>query len=142
MRHFSKLRYLVEVGVTFIGHGLSKDFNELNLYVRKEQIIDTVNLYHLPRKRLVFIGYFHLSFMNIFRLVSLRFLAWYFLKKRIQDDFHDSIEDARTALQLYKKYLELTANGKFCLHNLIIIFYKFFRSKNSRISTHNTPCTV
>ena len=51
MHYFSKLRYLVEVGVTFIGHGLSKDFNELNLYVRKEQIIDTVNLYHLPRKR-------------------------------------------------------------------------------------------
>lgn len=56
MYNFSKLRYLVEVGVTFIGHGLSKDFNELNLYVRKEQIIDTVNLYHLPRKRLVFFG--------------------------------------------------------------------------------------
>jgi len=93
---YCKLRYLVEVGVTFIGHGLNKDFNELNLFVRKEQIIDTVNLFHLPRKR----------------LVSLRFLAWYFLKKRIQEDFHDSIEDARTALHLYKKYMEITANGR------------------------------
>ena len=53
----------MEVGVTFIGHGLSKDFNELNLYVRKEQIIDTVNLYHLPRKRFVFIGFFPSMFM-------------------------------------------------------------------------------
>ena len=48
---YCKLRYLAHLGVKFIGHGLSKDFTELNLYVRPDQIIDTVTIFHLPRKR-------------------------------------------------------------------------------------------
>lgn len=43
----------------------------------------------------------------------MRFLAWCVLDKDIQADTHDSIEDAQTALALFKKYLEVKKLGKF-----------------------------
>ncbi|KAG7281117.1 hypothetical protein CRUP_027654, partial [Coryphaenoides rupestris] len=63
---YLKLRFLIDTGVRF---------------VLKDQVVDTVYLFHMPRKR----------------MISLRFLA--------------CIEDARTALQLYRKYLELSRSG-------------------------------
>ena len=45
------------------------------------------------------------------RRLSLKFLAWYLLDQSVQVATHDSIEDARTALLLYQKYLELKEAG-------------------------------
>ena len=48
------------------------------------------------------------------RKVSLRCLAAYLLQLDIQDDTHDSIEDARSALLVYNRYLQLVADPDPC----------------------------
>lgn len=71
---------------SFVGHGLQHDFRVMNLYVPLSQMIDTVELFRLPGKR----------------YLSLKFLSGVLLQKEIQSGTHDSIEDAQTALRLFK----------------------------------------
>lgn len=83
-------------GCIFVGHGLSQDFLTVNLVVPPDQIIDTVEIFHQDRMR----------------YVSLRFLTNYVFGRDMQQDVHDSIEDARAAHALYLKALELKKQGK------------------------------
>ena len=69
-----------------------------DIFVPPEQVIDTVDLYFIRAKQ---------------RRLSLRFLSWFVLHEHIQTDTHDSIEDARSALKLYKAYHELEEQGLF-----------------------------
>jgi PAB-dependent poly(A)-specific ribonuclease subunit 2 len=94
---YLKLRYLVERGCIFVGHGLKQDFWTSNLVVPPCQIIDTVEIYHKPAQR----------------YVSLRFLANFVLRRDMQQDIHDSVEDATAAFELYKKAVALKGLGKF-----------------------------
>lgn len=60
--------------------------------------MDTVDLYFLRKRQ---------------RRLSLRFLSWFVLHEHIQTDTHDSIEDARSALRLYKAFQDFEGRGVF-----------------------------
>jgi PAB-dependent poly(A)-specific ribonuclease subunit 2 len=93
---YKKLWILLNLGCKFLGHGLKQDFRVTNIHVPKAQVIDTIDFFFVKAR---------------LRKLSLAFLAWYLLKEDIQLDTHDSIEDARTALKLYRKYLEFQDAG-------------------------------
>lgn len=95
---YRRLWLLLNMGCVFVGHGLKSDFRCINLQVPRAQIRDTIDFYYLPDFR---------------RKLSLKFLAYIVLHEAVQTDNHDSIEDANTALLLYKKYMELRASGEF-----------------------------
>lgn len=99
---YKKLWVLLNLGCVFVGHGLASDFRKINIQVPKNQTVDTQYLYFHPGKN---------------RRLSLRYLAWAVFKEYIQEEpsdnsqGHDSIEDARMALRLWKKFLEYEDAG-------------------------------
>ena len=93
---YKKLWLLLNLGCIFVGHGLSKDFLEANMHVPKEQIIDTADLF-LQRDNP--------------RRLRLAMLAELLLREEVQTGNHDSIEDARTALRVWRKYQEFDDAG-------------------------------
>jgi PAB-dependent poly(A)-specific ribonuclease subunit 2 len=101
---YKKLWLLLNLGCRFVGHGLASDFRKINIQVPKAQTIDTQYLYLVPGKN---------------RRFSLRYLAWAVFKEYIQEesyddnvvDGHDSIEDARMALRLWRKFQEYEDAG-------------------------------
>lgn len=65
-------------------------------FVPPDQVIDTVDLSFLRNRQL-----------------SLHFFSWFVLGENIQTETHDLIEDARSALKLYKAYHEFEERGVF-----------------------------
>lgn len=166
---YLKLRFLIDVGVKFVGHGLQKDFRVINLMVTAWsppslnpgvgvsgwgwEAGGSTGARQLPsppwqQDPLCFPGAQgpgdrhrlpvphpeeEDDFPALPRLVlpgsvpkpshpagagagapcpSPSSLTWAFPPDlKIQGETHDSIEDARTALQLYRKYLELSPQG-------------------------------
>lgn len=104
------------------------------MFVPRNQIIDTVALYQKKDSH---------------RKLSLRFLSWFLLKQDIQLDTHDSIEDARAALLLYKMYKAFEKDGR--LEDVLDDIYSEGRrlnwrppanattTTNNQISTTSTP---
>ncbi|EOD31589.1 hypothetical protein EMIHUDRAFT_231780 [Emiliania huxleyi CCMP1516] len=118
---YLKLRQLVDAGCVFVGHGLKKDFEMINMRVPPEQVLDTVELFWAPGKR----------------RISLRFLAFHMCEIHMSNrlhDTHDSIEDARTALQIYDKYVELRAQGQAVLDAAIDELYRVGREMSWEFS--------
>ncbi|KKK14706.1 hypothetical protein P175DRAFT_0449923 [Aspergillus ochraceoroseus IBT 24754] len=99
---YKKLWLLLNLGCVFVGHGLASDFRKINIQVPKKQTVDTQYLFFHPGKN---------------RRLSLRYLAWAVFKEYIQEESadnnqgHDSIEDARMALRLWKKFQEYEDAG-------------------------------
>ncbi|KAI0844665.1 PAB-dependent poly(A)-specific ribonuclease subunit PAN2 [Daldinia vernicosa] len=93
---YKKIWILLNLGCKFLGHGLKQDFRVINIHVPKAQVIDTSDLFFIKER---------------LRKLSLQFLAHTLLKEDIQLSTHDSIEDARTALKLYRKYQEFSEAG-------------------------------
>ncbi|KAM0202403.1 hypothetical protein ACHAPI_001592 [Fusarium lateritium] len=110
---YKKMWILLNLGCKFLGHGLKQDFRVINIHIPKSQVIDTIDLFYLQSR---------------LRRLSLAFLAWYLLKEDIQMETHDSIEDSRTALKLYKKYLEFQDAG--ILETMLQDIYRAGRDVN------------
>lgn len=92
---FRKFWTLIKRNCTIIGHGLKSDFTGINIKVPDDQVIDTAKIY-----------------WNGGRLLSLKYLFHKMFGQSIQDNNHDSYEDAYAAFVLYEKYKEMKDNDE------------------------------
>uniref|UniRef100_A0A1I7U3B4 USP domain-containing protein n=1 Tax=Caenorhabditis tropicalis TaxID=1561998 RepID=A0A1I7U3B4_9PELO len=90
-----RMHVMIQRGVIFVGHALHNDFSVLNVHVTEPQIIDTVVLLRLETQR----------------MLSLQFLVKEILGEIIQSAEHDSVVDARYALKLYRRYMQINDQG-------------------------------
>lgn len=68
----------------------------INICIPPNQIIDTAKIFYQQNQR----------------YISLRYLTNYVLGRDMQQEVHDSIEDARAAHELYGRALSLKREGK------------------------------
>lgn len=117
---YKKLWILLNLGCKFVGHGLKTDFRVINIQIPKSHVIDTADLFFIPAKQ---------------RKLGLAFLAWYLFREDIQVETHDSIEDAKTALRLWRKWEEWTTAEKLggaLVEDLLMEVYKQGQACNFR----------
>lgn len=89
----------------------------MNMHVPPRQIVDTVNIFHQPNRR----------------MISLRFLANYLLGRDMQQETHCSVEDARMAYEIYLKAIELRKEGQGAFDKLLNDIYDFGRKSDWKI---------
>jgi PAB-dependent poly(A)-specific ribonuclease subunit 2 len=122
--HFA-LHMQVDRGCIFVGHGLKTDFRVVNIFVPPEQVGDTLELWNLPGQR----------------KLSLRFLGGCLLGTNIQGETHDSIEDAKAALQLYNKFLALKAKaGEVSITEVLKKLYGYGYSHDWKYDSQDPFC--
>ncbi|KAG1661510.1 PAN2-PAN3 deadenylation complex catalytic subunit PAN2 [Nymphon striatum] len=114
---YKKLHYLIDTEVHFVGHGLKNDFRVINLVIPPEQVHDTVLLFYLPNQRLISLRFLAWHFLGMFYIIDVTYLFCISFEVcanglNIQSVTHDSIEDAKTALKLYREYQKLEASGQ------------------------------
>ncbi|GME83161.1 unnamed protein product [Ambrosiozyma monospora] len=94
---YRKMWLLLNMGCVFVGHSLGGDFRTINIRIPPAQIRDTAEFFYLKKEK---------------RKLGLKFLVYHLCHERVQTGNHDSIEDALSALKLYRKYLELERSGQ------------------------------
>lgn len=114
---YKRLWLLLNLGCVFVGHGLDNDFRTIGIHVPSAQVVDTLGLFYLPEYK---------------RRLSLKFLAYALLHENVQTGNHDSIEDAVTALRLYKEYMRVSSKGPDAFVALLHQLYKEGKKCNFR----------
>lgn len=125
---YKKLRLLVDCGCVFIGHGLKKDFRIINIHVPQRQVIDTVDLFsstsQARKLSLKFLSWFLLKesiqgtgaspSKDDARMLADSNTSGNSPPSETQAPVqgHDSIEDARAALHLYRIYETFQRDGR------------------------------